>query len=69
MLFRSGKGITEDKCNEQLFERFVKIDEFVPGTGLGLSICRSLALSIGGEVGVSSKLGEGSTFWVDIDKD
>ena len=65
----TGKGIPEDKCNEQLFERFVKIDEFVPGTGLGLSICRSLALSIGGEVGVSSKLGEGSTFWVDIDKD
>ncbi|MBR1504663.1 MAG: HAMP domain-containing histidine kinase [Prevotella sp.] len=62
----TGKGIPEEHCNTHLFERFFKVDEFVPGTGLGLSICRSLALSIGGTVGVSSKLGEGSTFWVDL---
>ena len=62
----TGKGIPASHCNDHLFERFVKIDEFVPGTGLGLSICRSLALSIGGKVGVESKLNEGSLFWVEI---
>jgi signal transduction histidine kinase len=62
----TGKGIPEDHCNDHLFERFVKVDEFVPGTGLGLSICRSMALSLGGKVGVESTLGKGSKFWVDI---
>ena len=62
----TGKGIPASHCNDHLFERFVKIDEFVPGTGLGLSICRSLALSIGGKVGVESKLNEGSLFWIEI---
>ena len=62
----TGKGIPASHCNDHLFERFVKIDEFVPGTGLGLSICRSLALSIGGKVGVESKLNVGSLFWVEI---
>ena len=62
----TGKGIPADRCDERLFERFVKVDEFVPGTGLGLSICRSQALSLGGTVGVESVLGEGSTFWVEI---
>lgn len=62
----TGKGIPADKCNEHLFERFVKVDDFVPGTGLGLSICRSLANAIGGTVGVTSVFEKGSTFWVDI---
>lgn len=62
----TGKGIPEDMCNDHLFERFVKVDEFIPGTGLGLSICRSLALSINGKVGVESVLGKGSTFWVEL---
>lgn len=62
----TGKGIPENRCNDHLFERFVKVDEFVPGTGLGLSICRSMALSLGGKVGVQSTLGEGSLFWADI---
>jgi len=62
----TGKGIPEDKCNEHLFERFVKVDDFIPGTGLGLSICQSMAWSLGGKVGVQSKFGEGSSFWVEI---
>ena len=62
----TGKGIPACHCNDHLFERFVKIDEFVPGTGLGLSICRSLAISIGGKVGVESKQNVGSLFWVEI---
>jgi signal transduction histidine kinase len=62
----TGKGIPASHCNEHLFERFVKIDDFVPGTGLGLSISRSLAMSIGGKVGVESKQNVGSLFWVEI---
>ena len=65
----TGKGIPADKCNEKLFDRFFKVDEFVQGTGLGLSICRSLASSLGGSVGVESEFGKGSTFWVELSKD
>lgn len=64
----TGKGIPEDKCDERLFERFFKVDEFVPGTGLGLSICRSLAMTLNGDVGVESIYGEGSVFWVELNK-
>lgn len=65
----TGIGIAPEHCSEHLFERFFKIDDFIPGTGLGLSICRNLAQSLGGKVGVESKLGEGSVFWVEIDKE
>jgi len=51
---------------QRIFERFVKLDEFIPGTGLGLSVVKSHAQSLGGMVGVKSKQGEGSTFWVDL---
>ena len=64
----TGKGIPADMCNDHLFERFVKVDEFVSGTGLGLSICRSLALSMNGTVGVESEVDKGSTFWIDLEK-
>ena len=63
----TGIGIPDSMCNEHLFERFVKVDEFVSGTGLGLSICRSLALSMNGEVGVKSQQGKGSTFWIELE--
>jgi signal transduction histidine kinase len=62
----TGKGIPAEHCNEHLFERFFKVDEFIAGTGLGLSICRSLAQTLGGTVGVESKEGAGSLFWVEI---
>ena len=65
----TGRGIPADKCNDRLFERFFKVDEFTQGSGLGLSICRSLASSLGGSVGVESEYGKGSTFWVELDKD
>ena len=61
----TGKGIpAEDQ--ERIFERFVKLDEYIPGTGLGLSVAKSHALSLNGTVGVESKVGEGSTFWVEL---
>ena len=62
----TGMGIAAEHCNDHLFERFFKVDDFIPGTGLGLSICRNLALSLGGTVGVESKENEGSVFWVEI---
>ena len=62
----TGKGIDAEYCGDKLFERFVKIDEFEQGTGLGLSICRSLALTLGGKVGMESEVGVGSLFWVDV---
>ena len=65
----TGKGIPADKCNETLFDRFTKVDEFVHGSGLGLSICRSMAATLGGRVGVESEYGKGSSFWVELNKD
>ena len=61
----TGKGIAPEN-HERIFERFYKVDEFIPGAGLGLSLCRVMAFSLGGNVSVESKLGEGSTFKVDI---
>ena len=61
----TGKGIAAEH-HERIFERFFKVDEYIPGAGLGLSICRTMAYSMGGSVGVQSQLGEGSTFWMEI---
>lgn len=61
----TGIGIAPEN-HERVFERFYKVDEFVPGAGLGLSLCRTMAFSLGGNVGVDSRLGEGSTFWMEI---
>lgn len=58
----TGIGIAENKI-ESVFKRFVKLDEFRQGTGLGLSICKMIIEKLGGEIGVTSKLGKGSTFW------
>ena len=57
----TGKGIATE-YQKRVFERFFKVDEFIPGAGLGLSTCSTMAYSIGGDVTVESKLGEGSTF-------
>ena len=61
----TGKGIAPEH-QERVFERFFKVDEYIPGAGLGLSICRTMAYSMGGEVKVESTLGEGSKFWVEL---
>ena len=60
----TGAGIPKEK-QASVFERFVKLNEFVQGTGLGLSICKSIAERCGGRIGVDSEgLGHGSTFWI-----
>ena len=61
----TGKGIAEAD-QERIFERFVKVDDYIPGTGLGLSVAKSHVTSLGGTIGVESVLGRGSTFWVDL---
>ena len=59
----TGKGIAQAD-QKRIFDRFVKVDEYIPGTGLGLSVVKSHASNLGGSVGVQSELGKGSEFWV-----
>ena len=58
----TGKGVAKAD-QARIFERFVKLDEYIPGTGLGLSVVESLVKNLGGSVGVDSSLGVGSNFW------
>ena len=65
----TGAGIPKDK-QDSVFERFVKLNDFVQGTGLGLSICKSIADRCGGKIGVTSEgEGLGSTFWMWIPRE
>jgi len=60
----TGAGIPKEK-QASVFERFVKLDDFVQGTGLGLSICQNIAERCNGHIGVTSEgSGKGSTFWM-----
>ena len=58
----TGIGIPDD-LHDKVFTRFEKLNEFSQGTGLGLTISRAIVEAAGGEVGFTSKLGIGSTFW------
>ncbi|MGE9296510.1 MAG: response regulator [Puniceicoccales bacterium] len=65
----TGVGIDPDRL-EQIFDTFTQGDSSTTrkygGTGLGLSICRKLARMMGGDVSVTSKLGQGATFSVQL---
>lgn len=65
----SGAGIPEDKI-EHIFESFKQaegsINKRFGGTGLGLSISKKFCDMLGIQIGVQSKIGQGTTFWLRI---
>lgn len=69
MIQDTGIGIAlEDQA--RIFEAFIQVDSsstrLYQGIGLGLSICKKIVHLMGGEIGVESALGKGSTFWVTV---
>jgi PAS domain S-box-containing protein len=64
-----GRGIPDDKL-KKVFSQFEQVEladaKKKGGTGLGLAICQAIVAEHGGEIGVVSKLGEGSCFWFTI---
>ena len=60
----TGAGIAKED-QQKVFERFVKLNDYVQGTGLGLAICKAIADRCHGKIGVDSEgTDKGSTFWM-----
>ena len=64
----TGRGIADHDL-DRLFTPFQRLDAGeagIEGTGLGLALCQRLVTAMGGSVGVTSTLGIGSAFWVEL---
>ena len=64
----TGAGISSEKLGRLFtpFDRLGAEQTSVEGTGLGLALCQRLMNAMNGSIGVSSTLGEGSTFWMEL---
>jgi len=63
----NGQGMTPE-IKDKIFEPFFTTKEIGKGTGLGLSVSHGIIQSMGGEILVDSKAGEGTTFTIKIPK-
>lgn len=57
----TGMGIPKDKA-EKVFERFVKLNQYIQGTGLGLSLCKVIIERLGGKIWLDTSYTEGARF-------
>ena len=61
----TGVGIPEEKVRD-VFDRFVKLNDFAAGTGLGLAISKMIVERMDGTIGVDSEVGKGTRFHFSI---
>jgi CheY-like chemotaxis protein len=64
----TGDGVPAEKIEKlfQPFERLVGDQSGIEGTGIGLALSKRLMLAMGGTIGVESRIGAGSTFWLEL---